>query len=287
MGHKEGAKFGGGGAREHSSRTKSSESGHGHQRPDHQYHGNRHRGGNGSLDSSSSTSGSSKSDSRIWSSNRFEKLEVDPDHENFSTSIESSTSGENCSKSSPSTSSTSLTSSMGCSTSASSAGSSSSSHKASGDDRKPGKGRGGKGNPRGRGLMKYQDSGDSGGRSVGHAAKEREAGKEEGGQRKRSPKQIKFDLPPNAEGKEQEQVGRHGGDSPDPAKSDASSNNEVFSDITSKLKTGMFDGRIIYDRVSHVHVMILCCYPVSSTGNPTGLQIILPLQVPPSGTCSL
>ena len=272
-GHKEGVKYGGGAPRDHSSRSKSSESGHGHQ-----HHGNRHRGGNGSLDSSSNTSNSSsKSDSKIWSSNRFERLELDPDHENFSTSLELATSGENFSKSSPSTSSTSLSSSVGYSTSASSTVSSSSSHKASGEDRRPGKGRGGKGSGRGRGLSKFQEPGsDSGGRSVGHPTKERDTGKEEGTQRKRSPKQIKFDLPASADGKDQEQVGRRGA-SPDPSKGDATSSNGMGGNITSESKTRVSRDRIIYDRVSsHVSVVIImhCWHSCHSTGDPAGLQIL-------------
>lgn len=136
---------------------------------------------------------------------------------------------------------------MGHSTSTASSVSSSSSHKALGEERRSGKGRGGgKGGARGRGLSKYQEPGDAGGRAVGHSAKERDSGKEE---KKRSPKQIKFELPGSTEVKEQEQGGKHGAFA-DPSKNDTPSSNNGGGDGISESKSKLSSGRITYDRVS-------------------------------------
>lgn len=196
VGHKEGSRIGGGGgggggggASQHIPRNKNGDLGHGH------HHTNRHRTGNSSVDGTNSSS-VGKSDSRILSANRFEKLELDPDHD---TSLKSSSSGESLSKSTLSISSTSSSSNNLSS-------STGSSHRV--DERRPGKergnNRGGRGNPRGRGSAKHQtqEQGEApdGARST---IKEERYGKimakEDGGQKKKSPKQIKFDLPPEVE----------------------------------------------------------------------------------------
>lgn len=193
MNHKDGSKTGGG-TSQHSSRGKSGESGHTH------YHTNRHRTGNGSVDSSNSSVGG-KADSRIWSSNRFEKLELDPEQETSSTSLGSSTS--DWIKSSPSTSFSS-----NLSTSTSSTVSNSCSSKGA-DERRPPKernSRSGRGNPRSRGPIKSQEfsEAEEGVRSAGLSSDinkpVKETTREDGSQRKKSPKQIKFDLPSETEG---------------------------------------------------------------------------------------
>ena len=120
-----------------SSRGKNGDSGHHH-------HTNRHRNGNSSADSMG------KPGSKITSTNRFEKLDSDVEHEvsTSNTSLASSNSGENFNKSSSSTSAYLSTS----------ASSGSTSSKGSGEKKliKDRNGRCGKGIPRSKGPTKQQ-----------------------------------------------------------------------------------------------------------------------------------
>ncbi len=149
--------------------------------------------------------------SKVTSSNRFEKLDQDVDCE---TSMASSASGENLgSKSSPSGSSTSL----------SNTSSSSSSSKVASEEKKQVKNRSnrsGKLHSRGKSPYKVSQQQDvhGGGSRSNDNSEARQEGEEDveegqgGGeevkwnadtrpQKKRSPKQIKFDLPPETGGK--------------------------------------------------------------------------------------
>lgn len=176
---REGSKVGG-------ARGKSAETGHSHHRP---RDGGGHRTGSStSLDGFGSGNAGGKAEARILSSNRFEKLEIDPDS---GASLGSSTSGENLSVSKSSSSSISppLNSTAGSK---------------GAEDRKPAKersNRSGRGSFRGRGSTKFQPDSEDGGRPSGHVngsalQKEENKGTQKGGEdRKRSPKQIRFDLP--------------------------------------------------------------------------------------------
>ena len=186
---REGSKVGGG------ARGKSAETGHNHHRP--RDGGGQHRdshrtGSSTSLDGFTGSGSGGKTEARILSSNRFEKLEIDPDS---GASLGSSTSGENLSLSKSSSSSTSPS----LNSPAVSKGA---------EDKKPPKersSRSGRGSFRGRGSTKFQpDTEDRPSGHVNGSALQKEDNKgaqrggEDGGQRKRSPKQIRFDLPSSA-----------------------------------------------------------------------------------------
>lgn len=182
--YKEGFKAGvggGGGGSQHSSRGKGAEFGYGH----------RHHPASGSADGSAG----GRAEARILSSNRFEKLEIDPEHEASGGSLGSSTSGENLSKSSSSTSLSSYSNST----------SKGGEEKRAAKERSSSSSRSGRGGFRGRGGAKpqAQESGEpsDGTRAVGGTQKEERNLKEtpDGGPKKRSPKLIKFDLPPDVE----------------------------------------------------------------------------------------
>lgn len=151
----------------------------------------------------------SRTESRIFSSNRFEKLEIDAERD-ASSNLGSSASGESMNKSSSSSSTSSTSPNFPASANSGSKGI---------EDRKPAKerSRNGRGSFRGRGSASkfHLDSVEVGEcvKSSGHSGAlkdDRNVLKgEDGGQKKRSPKQITFDLPCNGAPRvrEQEQDG--------------------------------------------------------------------------------
>ena len=149
-------------------------------------------GGDNSNYSSAGGGGGRAPEARILSSNRFEKLEIDPELEGSSISPSSSTSGDYLSKS--------------LSTSSISPSSSASFTSRGTEDRRMGRERGGGGGGNGR------ERGGGGGRrgsfrgkgsakdltesaSISSGSSKEKWRSEEGQNKKRSPKQIKFDLP--------------------------------------------------------------------------------------------
>ena len=245
--HKEGSKAGGGGS-QHSFRGKSADSSHAH------HYSNRHHRAGVSVDGVSGGA----SGGRILSSNRFEKLEIDPEQEPASgPSLGPSTSKDNLSNKSLSSS----TSSSSTSPSSSLSLSSSSSSMTKGEEKKPAKersGRSGRGSFRGRGSAKAQgqDNGD-GARSAGSQREEKgvKDKEEEGGQKKRSPKQIRFELPADSAAPEQ------GGEAvpPEPTTGGVASASGEWtkpdptpSDLAASPEEGTVEdkiARIVYDRV--------------------------------------
>lgn len=186
-GHRgEGSKSGGGTSQYSSSRGRGTAESHHHS-------SSRHRtGGSGSADGGGGNSSTgTRSESRILSSNRFEKLEIDPEQDtsNASTGFGLSTSGENISKSSSTTSISPSDSGslMTTSSSFSSRGS---------EDKRPAKERssrnGGRGSFRGKGSAKLEFAESSHSSSSLKDDKNTVRG-DDGGQKKKF-KQIKFDL---------------------------------------------------------------------------------------------
>ena len=174
-GHREGSKSGGG-TSQYSSRGRVTVDSH---------HGSsRHRtGGSGSADSGGNSTGT-RPEARILSSNRFEKLEIDPEQDALSTSRENLSKSSSTTSISPSDSGSLMT----ASSSFSSRGS---------EDKRPAKERssrnGGRGSFRGKGSAKLEFAENS-----HHSGSLKDNKRDDVGQKKKL-KQIKFNLSSKAE----------------------------------------------------------------------------------------
>lgn len=181
-GHREGSKTGGG-TSQYSSRGRITAESHHHS-------SSRHRsGGSGSADGGGNSSTGTRSESRILSSNRFEKLEIDPEYETSNASVGLSMSRENLSKSSSTTS-------ISPSDSGSLMTSSSSFSSRGSEDKRPAKERnsrnGGRGSFRGKGSAKLEFAENS--NSSGSLKDDKNIVRGDDGGQKKKFKQIKFDL---------------------------------------------------------------------------------------------
>lgn len=209
--------------------------------------------GSSNVDGFSSSTAGRRAEAKILSSNRFEKLEIDPEQETSGESLGSSLSGESLSKSS-STTSMSPSNSLNLPSSASKGV----------EEKWPAKersGRSGRGSLRGRGSARFQpdsvEVGD-GVRSSGQKEDRNMPKGEDGGQKKKSPKQIKFDLPSDVEGVKEQGSGHVGNGQTFPEETavgtvDQGGYVDSTGDGTMPLEAIETEtrkkGRIMYDRV--------------------------------------